>query len=415
MQGRLRRPLRILAIGSSASNHVVNRVRCFGERGHEVFLLSELRSGVEGVTELVPSVASGRDEWVRMMVRGLERLMHRKILGSTAMVRLLLDFRWLVNQANPDVIHAHYAYATWAWSAAVLGLKPLVVSVMGGDVLFEEQGSPTPRGIRLTKKLFHSADLITAKSNFLIDALNSLGGYGEKAIRVVWGVDPDVFKPLDAGALRAELGIAPDAKVVLSAKILAPFYNVDIIVEAMPKIVEQEPKAILVVTEYGATPDYRAKLDARIAALGLRRNVQFVGKVDYERMPAFYSMADVSVGIPKSDGLPQTLLEAMACGVPNVIGRLDRYDEIVRDGESAVFADIAPDGVADAVLRVLRDQPLSRRIADVGRKIVMEQANFPRDVQRVENAYYDLVGRRNLVRLPRPMMLSDIAMYWLGR
>ncbi len=46
---------------------------------------------------------------------------------------------------------------------------------------------------------------------------------------------------------------------------------------------------------------------------------------------------------------------------------------------------------------------------------MIEQANFPRDVAKVENAYYELTNRRNLVRLPRPMMLSDVALYWLGR
>jgi glycosyltransferase involved in cell wall biosynthesis len=101
--------------------------------------------------------------------------------------------------------------------------------------------------------------------------------------------------------------------------------------------------------------------------------------------------------------------------VPNVIGRLDRYDEIVRDGENAVFAAITPDGVADAVLRLLRDPSLCRRMAEKGRKIVIERANFPRDVAKVENAYYELTNRRNLVCLPRPMMLSDVALYWLGR
>jgi glycosyltransferase involved in cell wall biosynthesis len=296
MQRMPRSPLRILAIGSSGSNHVVNRVRCFADLGHEVFLLSESKVGLERVTELVPAAPPGQDEWVKILARSLERLLRRKVLGSTDMVRLLLDFRRLVKRADPDVVHVHYAYATWAWAAAVLGLKPLVVSVMGGDVLHDEQGSPTPRGIRLTKKLLRSADLITAKSNFLIGVLNSLGGYGEKAMRIVWGVDPEVFKPLDGNALRAELGIECDAKVILSPRILAPFYNIDIIIDAMAKVVEQEPAARLVVTEYGATPAYRAQLNDRIAKLRLHQNVTFVGRIAHERMPLFYSMAKVSVG-----------------------------------------------------------------------------------------------------------------------
>jgi len=410
-----RRPLRILAIGSSGSNHVVNRVRCFADRGHDVYLLCEARVGLNRITELVPSAPPGQDEWVRSLVRPVERLLRRDVPGAADMVRLLIAFRRLVKQANPDIVHVHYAYATWGWMAAVLGLKPLVVSIMGGDVLYEEQGSPTPRGIRLTKGLLQCADLITAKSNFLIGVLDSLGGYGGKAIRVMWGVDPETFRPLDGGALRAELGISADARVVLSPKILAPFYNIDVLVEAMAQVVAREPKAQLVLTEYGAAPGYRAQLAAQIAALGLAPHVKFVGAVPHEQMPQYYGLADVSVGIPKSDGLPQTLLEGMACGVPTVVGRLDRYEEVVRDGESAVFADITPTGIADAILKLLRDEALHRRISQAGRDVVVEQANFPHDVSRVEDAYYRLVDRWNFICPPRPRMLSDVALYWLGR
>ena len=141
-----------------------------------------------------------------------------------------------------------------------------------------------------------------------------------------------------------------DAKVVLSPKILIPFYNIHVLVEAMAKVVARESRAHLVLTEYGADPLYRSALLERLEALGLGHAVTLVGHVAHSEMPTMYALADVAVGIPNSDGLPQTLLEAMACGVPSVIGPLDRYSEIVRDGDSALFAQIEPLRAAHAIV-----------------------------------------------------------------
>ncbi|WFU18966.1 glycosyltransferase family 4 protein [Bradyrhizobium sp. CB3481] len=407
------RPLKILAIGYATSTHVVNRVRCFGGLGHEVYLLGTPSAGLIEVTELTPSVRPGQDEWLSRLARWGSKLIGRNLSGLSDMARLFLDFRRLIRSTNPDIIHVHYAYSTWAWLAGALGYRPLVVSVMGGDVLFEEQGEPTPRGISLTKRLFAAADRITAKSDFLIAKLNELGGYGGKATRVVWGVDPQQFRPLDASNLRAECGIPDHARIVLSPKILQPFYNIDVLVEAMALVVKQVPSAHLVVTEYGANPQYRAELLAQIERLGLAGHVSFVGHIAHDQMPLFYSLAEVAVGIPQSDGLPQTLLEAMACGVPNVVGRLDRYGEIVKDGESVLFADIEPASVASAILRLLEEKPLRDAIVARGREIVVEEANFPNDVRRVEAIYRELASQPIRRSWYRPMMLIDVARYWL--
>jgi glycosyltransferase involved in cell wall biosynthesis len=407
------RPLRILAIGYSSSTHVVNRVRCFQALGHEMYLLSTPATGLTDVTELVPSVRSGQDEWVSGVARTISRLIRKDVSGLADMVRLFLDFRRLIKVTNPDVFHVHYAYNTWAWLAGALGVRPLVVSIMGGDVLFEEQGAPTPRGIALTKGLLAASDRITAKSDFLISVLDKLGGYHTKAIRMIWGVDPEQFRPLDASALRREYGISPNARIVLSPKILQPFYNIEIIVEAMAGVVAQVPNAHLVVTEYGADPHYRAELDRQIERLRLQRHVTFVGRIPHERMPLYYNLAEVVVGIPRSDGLPQTLLEAMACGVPNIIGRLSRYGEIVKDGESVLLADIESASVANAILRLLGDEQQRRSIATKGRETVVNVANFPRDMLRMDALYRELAAQPKKHYRYRPMMLVDVVRYWL--
>lgn len=409
----LDRSLRILAIGYATSTHVVNRVRCFGPLGHDVYLLSTPPGGLEGITELTPTVRPGQDEWVSRLARLGSRLVRRNLTGLADMVRLFLDFRRLIRDTKPDVVHVHYAYNTWAWMAGALGARPLVVSVMGGDVLFDEQGTPTPRGIAMTKRLFAAADRITAKSDHLIQVLDRLGGFGSKAERVVWGVDPEQFRPLDASSLRREYGIPAEARIILSPKILQPFYNIDILVEAMATVVRHVPTAHLVVTEYGADKEYRDALMAQIDRLGLTAHVTFVGHVPYDRMPLFYSLAGVAVGIPCSDGLPQTLLEAMACGVPNVVGRLDRYSEIVKDGDSVLFSDVEPASVAEAVVRLLTDESLRDRIATRGRETVIEVANFSKDVRRVEALYRELANGPARPSRIRPLMLLDIARYWL--
>jgi glycosyltransferase involved in cell wall biosynthesis len=367
-----RRPLTICAIGSSRSTHVVSRVKCFADRGHRVFLICDSRAGIEGVTELVPS---GRP------IRGLRSL------------SLLLSVPGLIRRCRPDVVHVHFAYSPLAWMAAVADRHPLVVSVMGGDILFDEQGSPTSSGRRLTLRLLESADLITSKSDFLIGVLDRLGGFGAKAIKVVWGVDLKHFRRVDAGSLRTALGLGPEDRVILSPRILQRFYNVHEIVEAMPRVVAAIPDARLLITEYQADPVYRAEIFRRVEALGLGEHVRFVGSVPHDEMPQHYSLADVTVAVPPSDGLPQTLLEGMACGAPSILSRLPRYEELVTHGESAFFVDISPESIAVGVVRLLEDAELCERIATAGREIVAMHADLDDDVHRVERKYYELSTR----------------------
>jgi glycosyltransferase involved in cell wall biosynthesis len=294
---------------------------------------------------------------------------------------------------RPDVVHVYYAYSYYAWVAAVLGCRPLVVTTMGGDVLFEEQGSPGAIGKWLTTRLLQKADYITTQSDFLGDVVNSLGVPRRRIERILWGVSPEAFSQRDTSDLRLALGLAAGARIILSPKILQPFYRVHLVVEAMAIVRRSILHAVLVVSEYAADPTYREQIARRIEELKLSEHVMFVGQIPYEQMPSYYSLAEVSVGIPSSDSMPQALFEAMACGTPTILSRLPRYEEIVQHEESAYFVDPDPEAIAAGIIRILDDAVLRNGIAERGRRIVVEQANLDKEAARVETRYRELVAK----------------------
>jgi glycosyltransferase involved in cell wall biosynthesis len=199
------------------------------------------------------------------------------------------------------------------------------------------------------------------------------------------------FRRQDASGLRSSLGLSAAHRVILSPKILQPLYRIHLVVEAMALVSQKVPDAVLLITEYLRDPDYRAAIVQRISELNLGAKVIFCGTVSHEDMPMFYSMAELAVAVPSSDGLPQTLLEGMACGTPNILSKLPRYEEIVRHEESALFVDPTPSDIGAGIVRLLQDHELQKRIASNAFKIVAREANLEEQAQHVARRYEELV------------------------
>jgi len=254
--------------------------------GHRVYLItpSLSRRGIAGVTELVPGFDAALADrgWRGALARGCRRM------GGETLCHLfrIVGFVRLLLRCRPDIVHVHYAYSLYGWAAGLLGCRPLVVTVMGGDVLFEEQGSPTPIGKWLTLELLRKADYITSKSHHLTEILDGFGGFADKTERILWGVPVETFRQVDASSLRQLLGIVAQRRVILSPKILRPLYRVDLVVEAMALVRESCPDAVLLLTEYMPDADYRGAIKRRIDELGLAEHVLFCGQVDHAEMPS---------------------------------------------------------------------------------------------------------------------------------
>lgn len=392
-QGSNSTSLTICVVGYGTSTHVASRAKCFAALGHEVFLVTEVPAEcpIEGVTQLVPGFDADLVEkiWFKIVMR-VARLIGTQ---ATDHVWRAVSFLRIIRRVDPDVVHVHFAYSYYGWLAGILGCHPLVVTVMGGDVLFEEQGEPTPGGKWLTGHLLKQADYITSKSHFLSEEMDRRWGVGSKVERIVWGISTEKWVPNSPSDLKSKLGVH-GRKVIISPRILQRLYQIHLIVEALPYVVAVHPDVMLLITEYAPDPEYRQEIVERVSELGMSEHVKFCGQVAHDEMPKYYGISELSVAVPSSDGLPQTLLEGMACGVPNVLSQLPRYQEIVQHGETAWLVDQTPEAVAKAVLYLLDNPELCKRICRNARRTVESQGDFSEQVRRVERAYLSLVSSR---------------------
>jgi glycosyltransferase involved in cell wall biosynthesis len=361
--------VKIAVVGNGQSVHVVGRSAAVAARGHEVRLVT--------VGPVLPI------EKIEVHTRPLPR---HPLSALAAARSFLADIR----SFGPDLLHLHYAGGRLGTLATLAGVHPLVVSVMGGDVLTEQHpGGLSRLERRATRRVLEQADLLLAKSDALRPAIAAFGDFTAKVETVRWGVDPRRFRrdAAAAEALRARLGLAHDDRVVLSPRLLQPLYNIHLVVDALPRLLEAVPRAVLLVTEYSPDPAYRRLLEGRVQTLGLQRRVLFVGRREHAEMPAFYSLAEVVVSIPASDGLPQSLFEAMACETPVVLGRLPGYAEVVDDGQNALLVDFQAAAVATALRRLMQERDLARAVAGRALETVREKASLPRALDRVEELY----------------------------
>lgn len=379
-------------VGNGATVHALVRGAALAARGHAVRLVT--------LGEVLP-VPPGLEVRTQPLPRGLPAALR-------AARRFLRDVR----EFRPDLLHVHYAGGRLGTMAALCGVRPMVVTVMGGDVQPEQHLGGYPwLERRATRRLLRQADLLLSKSEALRAEIARYGDFADRTEVVRWGIDVRRFER-DPGAgreLRARLGLPAGARVVLSPRLLRPLYNVHLLVEALPAVRARVPGTLLLLAGHRADEDYRARLERRVAELGLQEQVRFLGRVEYADMPALYSASDAVVSIPFSDGLPQTLFEALASRTPAVIGRLPAYEEVVQDGREALFVELEPAALAAALARLLLEPELAARLTAAGLARVREVASLQREAERVEGFYARLLAAPRPRPAPLPLRLLDAA------
>jgi len=196
----------------------------------------------------------------------------------------------------------------------------------------------------------------------------------EKIVLIPVMPDLQVFRPLDRIEARRRFGFGGDEKICLYIGRLTRAKNLELLLEAYDRVAEMGHQARLVIAGDGPHRHVLEDLSKHV-----RGKVTFTGHVDHDNVPWLLNCADVFTFPSLTEGSPNVVKEALACGVPVVSTRVGDVPEYVKDGLNGYVVDPEIESFANGLLRALDTRERLRRGALACRDAL--------DAQRVMEAY----------------------------
>ena len=334
--------------------------------------------------------------------RGVEPLVVPEMLGQSSLAPrdavALGKLVALIRRIRPHVVHTHTAKAGFLGRVAARAARvPVVVHTYHGHVLSGYFGRAKTNALRMMERgLAALSDRLIAVSDCVRDDLVALGvARSEKFSVVPLGLDlaPMFYaRARHRGALRAELGVAPESPMVGIVGRLFPIKNHALFLNAAARLAAVRPDVRYVVVGDGVL---RSELE------DLARRRELAGRVFFtgwrHDLAAIYADLDVLVVSSRNEGTPVSAIEAMAAGCAVVATRVGGLPDLIDDGRTGILvAADDPGAMATAVGSVLTDTDASTSMRAEARVDVERRFMASRLVQDMQSLYLELLAAKGL-------------------
>ncbi len=379
---------------------VIARLNVGGPALHAVLLTERLDPS--RYDSLLVTGTEGPREGNYLALRGksLERLvvvpaLGREIRGWQDTIALR-ELARLIRRVRPLIVHTHTAKAgvLGRLAARIVGV-PVVVHTYHGHV-FQGYFSPVKTRLFLSieRWLARRTDRLLTVSESVRQELLRLGiGTPERVQVIPLGLDLDGFLQCATlrGQLRAQLGIG-DAPLVGIIARLVPIKRHEDFLAAARDVALRLPDCRFLVVGDG---ELRVGLEDRARALGLDGRIYFLGwRGD---LPGLYADLDLVALTSANEGLPVSLIEAMAAGLPVVATRVGGVPDLVEDGVTGLLVPPKdPGALAEAMVRLLSDPNRRQAMGDAGRERVDPAYSAERLLRDVGRLYTELLAARGV-------------------
>lgn len=318
---------------------------------------------------------------------------HAYLAAPLALSAGLLALGRVARSVGADLIHAHWVIPNAPVAALVAAWEgiPLVTSLHGSDIYLPER-HPWLRPA--CAWAFRRSAAITACSGDLARRAIALGGPRVPIQIIPYGADPEAFRPAtpaERAQVRAELGLPEGAFFLLAVGRLVRKKGFDVLVRALPRVIAAAGPTRLVIAGKG---DLAGELDDLARSVGVEEAVSLPGAIERDRMPQLFRCCDLLV-VPSVhdqrgnvDGLPNVLLEGMASGAAIVASDVAGIPQVIDPEETGLLVpEQNPAALATAIVRLLRDPAMRRRVAQEARRRVEQHLNWPAVARAFEAVY----------------------------
>ena len=372
---------------SGMSVYAVNLLRELVAAGHDVTMVSQYRGDAFG-TRVYGGGPPPAVPGVRVL--GLEQVGEQTSGDFERDIDVMVETVAAEHARRPfDLLHAQYGYPT-GWATLLAGRRlglPVVVSIQGGDGHWVGSCCETHRRA-MVEVLNHANALLIGGESFVDEVTERLGTRRDRFTVVPGAVDTTRFRPADADRVGAA---ADPLRFLYHGRVDRRKGALDF-VDALGLLRDRGLRFRGIVSGIGPDVD---PCRERVAALDLGAHVDFTGYADYDAVPGLYRDADVFASPTYMEGFSNTILEAMASGLPVVSCRAVGVLDCLRDGENGIMTE--PGDVsahAEALASMILDPALRTRLARAGLEECRRVYSWGAVGRRIMDVYDRVVSER---------------------
>src|SRR5580765_5547414 len=350
-------------------------------------------NGLRAIGQRATLVAHPDGELRRRVAEGLDLI---PLAPRTEMdLSAAWKFSRLIKRLNPDVIHAHDPHGV-AMASFALSLGGNAAS--GPALIASRRVDFHLKGNSLSRWKHRQVDCFVAASEAIRQILLHDGVEADRAVTVHEGIDVEHVVAADPVNVHEAFWLPHQAPVVGNVSALVPHKGQRYLIEAAHLVVQEIPDARFVILGEG---ELREQLEKQVHEHHLEKHVLLPGfRTD---VLGCIKGFDLFVMSSVTEGLGTSLLDAMACRKAIVATRAGGIPEVVDHGQTGLLVEPRDPGqLADAILRLIQDEPMRKRIAEAGYARVRERFTVERMVAGTAAVYSRLAAVPHLAdTLPR--------------
>jgi glycosyltransferase involved in cell wall biosynthesis len=352
--------------------NIVHTEASTGWGGQEIRILNEARGLIgrgHAVQILAAESARILEEAPRYGVPACAAPIGRKSLWGILALR-----RWILaeQRRSPiDVINTHSSTDSWLVALACLALRVRPVQVRTRHI-----SAPVPNNLASHWLYDRACRMIVTTGSALREQLihdNRLAP--GRIVSVPTGIDSSLFSPPteeERQRARARLEVNESVFVVGIVATLRSWKGHRYLLDALRLILSLDPHAEVLVVIVGDGPQRRA-LEGQVAAAHLDRHVHFAGNQN-DVVGWLHGLDAFTLPSYANEGVPQAILQAMACGLPVVTTDAGAISEVAHPEETALVVPVRDaDALMVALMRLIKDRPLGQRLGGAARELVCRQ------------------------------------------